>query len=452
MPAAADPARTSPAARLAWTLFEFGGGPYFVVLTVFVFPAYFANHVVVNDAVTGQAYWGYVTGAAGFLVALASPPVGAIADRYGPRKPGLALFGLLSTLPMCAVWFVHPGGILTGALCIVLASVLLELAFVFHNAMLPAIAPQNRLGIISAAGYAMSYAGALTGFALSLGVLPLIGFAGGAENGFANERANGVLAAILLVAGAVPLLLLTPDTPRGALSLGACVAGGFAGLARTIRRAGAYRNVVLYLFARMIYYDGLTAVFAFVSIFASGVFAWRNGEEQVYGALIILTAAVSALAGGWADDRFGSKRTIQFSLVFFSLGLFANFGTDPGTIAWVFAAGSAPVPLIGPVLAALGFETQPEQVFVAVGIFSGLFVGPALSSSRTFMARLAPQGQVAEFFGLYNLTGRATAFVAPALIGVVTQASGSQLIGLMTIFGFIAAGFLLLWFVKEPWR
>src|SRR4051794_35724644 len=72
-------------ARLAWTFFEFAGGPYFVVLQIFVFASYFAGVVVIGDPVKGQAYWGYTGGIAGLLIALCSPVIGAIADKYGPR-------------------------------------------------------------------------------------------------------------------------------------------------------------------------------------------------------------------------------------------------------------------------------------------------------------------------------------------------------------------------------
>ena len=74
-------------ARAAWASYEFGGGPYFTALLVFVFASYFANGVVVGDPVKGFAYWGYVGAMAGLMVALFSPIVGAIADRYSKLRP-----------------------------------------------------------------------------------------------------------------------------------------------------------------------------------------------------------------------------------------------------------------------------------------------------------------------------------------------------------------------------
>ena len=129
--------------------------------------------------------------------------------------------------------------------------------------------------------------------------------------------------------------------------------------------------------------------------------------------------------GGLVDDKIGSRLTILGALSIFSTALAANLGTTPHQIAHFIALtpdqAALQIPFLGAVLSSIGFATLPEQVFVLVGVAGGVFIGPALSSSRTLMARLAPPGQVAEFFGLYNLTGRATAFLAPTTIGLMTQ-------------------------------
>ncbi|MCC6919383.1 MAG: MFS transporter [Alphaproteobacteria bacterium] len=438
------------AARIAWTFYEFGGGPYFVALVVFVFAAYFANHVVLGDPVTGQAYWGYIGGLTGFLVALLSPMVGAIADRYGPRKPGLALFTAIAVPCICALYFAKPGAVLWAATFVVLSSLTLELAFIFHNAMLPAIAPARRIGTLSAVAYAMSYAGALLGLFLYLSFE-----VGGADDAaHVQERSIALLSAVFVALFVFPLLILTPDARRSGLSLATCVRQGIGGLARTLRAVRDYRHIVTFLLARMLYYDGLTAVFAFVAIFAASVFGWEQEKVSLYALISIIALPVSAVIGGLVDDRVGSKLTIQVSLVAFMTAMLVNIGTDPDTL-WYFIdltpdEIAMQLPLLGAPLAAAGFTTLPEQAFLTVGFVGALFVGPALASSRTYMARMAPPAQVAEFFGLYNLSGRATAFLAPLTVGFVTQVTGDQRLGLSVVFVFVTLGFVLLWFVRPP--
>ncbi|MDD3837792.1 MAG: MFS transporter, partial [Phenylobacterium sp.] len=69
---------------------------------------------------------------------------------------------------------------------------------------------------------------------------------------------------------------------------------------------------------------------------------------------------------------------------------------------------------------------------------------------RSFMARRAPPHLRAEMFGLYALSGKATAFVGPALLAWATAAAGSQRWGMATILGFFIIGGLLLLAVEEP--
>ena len=67
------------------------------------------------------------------------------------------------------------------------------------------------------------------------------------------------------------------------------------------------------------------------------------------------------------------------------------------------------------------------------------------------MARMAPAELRNELFGLYALTGRATAFIGPALVGWITVAFDSQRIGMATILPFFLVGFILMLPLKvEP--
>ena len=66
-------------AVISWIFFDWAAQPYFTLITTFVFAPYFATHVAA-DAAQGQSLWGLATAAAGLLIALLSPVLGAIAD------------------------------------------------------------------------------------------------------------------------------------------------------------------------------------------------------------------------------------------------------------------------------------------------------------------------------------------------------------------------------------
>ncbi|MCH7816089.1 MAG: MFS transporter, partial [Proteobacteria bacterium] len=129
----------------------------------------------------------------------------------------------------------------------------------------------------------------------------------------------------------------------------------------------------------MIYTDGLNTLFAFGGIYAAGTFGMSFEEILKFGILLNVAAGLGAVGFGWMDDRLGAKPTIMVSLV----GL---------TVAGV---------------AILVVETPVWFVVFGCGI--GLFIGPAQAASRSLMARLAPPEVRSELFGLYALSGKATA-------------------------------------------
>ena len=86
---------------------------------------------------------------------------------------------------------------------------------------------------------------------------------------------------------------------------------------------------------------------------------------------------------------------------------------------------------------------------MSIAMFGGIFAGPGLASSRTMLARIVPPNMAGEFFGLYTLTGKATAFIAPFAIGIATNIFQSQRAGFSIVLVFLLVGFIMMFFVKE---
>src|SRR6195256_3389972 len=95
-------------AVISWIFFDWATQPYFSLITTFVFAPYFATHVA-NTPAAGQAMWGFATAAAGLVIAIMSPVLGAIADAGGRRKPWIAAFGALLVIGSSIMWIGKPG-------------------------------------------------------------------------------------------------------------------------------------------------------------------------------------------------------------------------------------------------------------------------------------------------------------------------------------------------------
>lgn len=438
-PRPAPPTRAVPRrALVAWCLYDWANSGYPTVITTYVFSAYFAK-VIAASEVEGTSQWAYAMSLAGLMVAAASPVLGAIADQTGRRKPWVGVFTLLCVAGALALWWVapaagggavvSPGGI--GGGDAVLAALLLvgagyfafEMGIVFYNAMLPALAPPSMLGRLSGWGWAVGYLGGLSCLGLSLALVtpepPPFGLD---PASYEPVRATAVLVGIWFALFSLPFFIFVPDTPATGVPAAAAVRRGLAALARTLAEVRRHRSVAIYLASHMLYTDGLNTLFAIGGVYVAVTFGMGFTEILVFGIAMNVAAAGGAFLFGWVDDRIGPKRTILIAL--------------------------AAIMLIG---LGLVLATTKAQLW-ALAIPLGLFLGPAQSASRSLMARLAPKEMIGEFFGLYALSGKATAFLGPAVFGLVTDATASQRLGMATILVFIAAGALALLPVREPGR
>jgi len=442
--------------QAGWLSFEVAMGPYFLLVNIFVFGPYFAG-TVIGDPVQGQASWGYIQAFAGAVIALSSPLLGALTDAWGPRKPGLILASCISTIGMFFLWFADPAQphlVPLVALGIVIASVGLEVASVYHNAMLPNLAGEKTVGKLSGLGYAAQYLGGSTVFIIwlvwfSLPEVPAFGLS---KELHQPDRIVGPMVALWLLPFLLPLLFFTPDRERSGLGLTSAAREGLATLWNTISELKHYQNIALYLLARLVYYDGLTAIFVFVGVYASGIFGWSTSQVGIFALIILNIAAITGFFGGMIDDRIGSKRTIMFAVAGFTLGNALGFSVSPEHVLFVIpiaSLGMTELPIVGPFAAMLGFETVSEQLFLLFGIGGGIFAGPALASSRTMLARIAPPEMAGEFYGLYTLTGKATAFLAPLAVSIVTQITQNQRAGISIILVFLVTGLIMMFWVRE---
>jgi UMF1 family MFS transporter len=231
-------------------------------------------------------------------------------------------------------------------------------------------------------------------------------------------RITGPLVAVWLLLFSLPLFLLTPD--RRATGQRMRAGEALKELGQRLRDLPRQRDLLRFLLAHLLYNNGLLTLFGLGGVYASGVFGMTLDEVILFGIALNVAAGAGAAAFGLLDDRLGSRPTVLLALA--GLIVSASLAVVAPDRTWLWVAG--------------------------VGI--GLFVGPIQASSRALMARMAPEGEAAGHFGLFALSGRATAFLGPAAVAAFTAASGSQRVGIATILLFLVAGATLLWTVREP--
>jgi UMF1 family MFS transporter len=456
-PAARTAERAPLRALVSWTLYDFAAQPYYTLVLTFLFAPYFATHVV-GDPALGQTIWGYGAAAASILIAIGSPFLGAYADGRGRRKPWIAVFAVLLIIGLATLWLAVPGApkptIALIVLAFIAATAAAEFSSVFTNSMMPSLVPASALGRLSGIGWGVGYLGGLLSLALVAGFIVSNPSTGKTLFGLdpiltldtasrEADRLVGPIAAVWFALFMIPFFLFVPDVKPKPLASGETRPSPASQLWQTLKQLPHNRDMLFFLVARMIYSDGLSAIFAFGGIYGTAVFGWGALELGLFGIILTATGMIGAVIGGFLDDRAGAKTVILVSLVLLLIGALGILSVDKTHVLYTLevppkATASAPFSSIG------------EQVFLAFALVVGLVAAPVQAASRSLLARLAPPDQITQYFGLFAFSGKVTAFLAPFLVATVTLATDSQRLGMSAIALFLVAGMLLMLPVREP--
>lgn len=428
-----------------WFAFDWASQPYNTLLLTFIFAPYVKE--LLGDGSAAQAAWGYGVGAAGLLIAICAPVLGAIADRAGGRMRFIWVFSLLYFAGAWGLWWAVPGDFNLTLILISFAIGLIgmEFATIFTNSMLPDLGSREEIGGISGTGWAWGYVGGVLALILMLtlfqaspetgktmvGLSPILGLDPDLREG---TRAVGPFTAIWYAVFMIPFFLWVRE-PRqaGALRIGQAVGSALPELRQTLRHLPDTPSLFAYLGSSMFYRDALNGMYVFGGIYAAGVLDWEITDVGKFGILAAVTGAIFAWLGGKADNRFGPKPVIVTCvLTLTAIAIAVVFVSRQSVFGLPVAADSS----------------LPDIAFYILGAGIGAAGGALQSASRTMMVRQARPGRMTEAFGLYALAGKATSFIAPLSIGIVTDLTGSQPLGITPLIALFLLGLFLLRWVK----
>jgi MFS transporter, UMF1 family len=427
-----------------WYFFDWASQPYNTLLITFIFGPYIKD--LLGDGSRAQAVWGYGIGAAGLVIALCAPLLGSIADKAGGRMGFIWLFSILYAVGAFGLWYAAPGdfNLTLIMLSFAIGMIGMEFATIFTNAMLPDLGDSRDLGRISGSGWAFGYLGGMVSLILMLtllaegatgktliGIAPIFGLDAEAREG---TRSVGPLTAIWYILFMIPFFLWVRE-PRKPRTMGiiAAARSAWPDLRETLRTLPRQNSLFAYLASSMFYRDALNGMYVFGGIYAAGVLNWQVIDVGIFGILATITGALFAWLGGKADSRFGPKPVIAVNVVVLTLV----------AIAVVYISRSS----------VFGMPVEPDSrlpdlAFYVCGGLIGAAGGALQSASRTMMVRQSDPERITQSFGLYALAGKATSFIAPLSIGIVTDITGSQQAGITPLIGLFLIGLVLLFWVK----
>ena len=400
---------------VAWALTDWAHSAFATTVMAGFFPVFFKQYWNAGVAATESTFrLGLVSTIASVAVAVLAPLLGALADRGGSRVRMLIAFTVLGAAGTVALGFVAQGQWIAASACYLVASLGFWGGIVFGDSLLLHVAEPDEYDLVSGYGYSLGYLGGGLLFAVNLLMTLEPGWFGLADVAEA-VRWSFVSVGAWWVLFALPCAFLVRE--RGVRTapapFGTMVRQAFAELVRTARDIVGRRHVLWFLLAYVIYIDGVNTVIKMAVDYGLSL-----GFEQSQLVLALLltqfVAFPAALAFGWLGGRIGAPAGIFVALA-----------------VYVAATGYA-------------YFMSDARDFYVLAVTIGLVQGGIQSLSRSHYGSLVPPEKSSEYFGFYNMVGKASAIVGPALVGVTAAVTGDSRLAILSILVLFVVGGTLL--------
>jgi UMF1 family MFS transporter len=439
-----------------WMSFDWATQPYYTLGLTFIFGPYFAvvaaNYYLgqgfVGDAANAQAQstWAFGQTVAGLVIAFTAPFLGAFADNTGRKRPWLFLFSILYVVGAASLWFLTPdsSSLMLFLILFYLGFIAAESALNFVNAYLPSLGTEDEIGKISGSGASFGYWGGLVSLIVMLllfaedadtgktliGLDPLFGLDPQAREG---TRAVGPFMAVWFAVFMIPFFLWVHDDPSDSGSVPP-MSKVWGDLKQTLMNVWKRDSTRSFLLGSMFYRDALNALYAFGGVYATLVLGWQTLWLGVFGIISVITAAIFTYVGGRFDARLGPKPVIIFCILML-------------LVVSSIIVGMSRTQLFGIPLPE--GSLTPDIIFFICGSIIGGAGGALYAASRSMMVRHTNPERPTEAFGLFALSGKATAFIAPLMIGIFTTLTGNVQLGFLPVIFLFLLGLLMLRWVNK---
>ena len=389
----------------SWALYDFSDTIFSASILTFYLPLW-----VTEDKGGTDAHFTFALSASMLIVALTGPFLGTLSDRLNRRIPLLAM-----SVVSCAVFTAligSVGGLTTGLILFITANFLYQTGLIFYNSLLINVSSEGGRGIVSGIGVGAGYIGLVAAF-LMLG--PIVDAQG--------NQAAFLPTATLFILFALPLLIIVKDPGQRGHVDRTLFQSSYRQLYETFKRARQHSNLFRFLVGRFMYMEAINTVTSVYVLYLVNVGNFEPSEARGMIMRVILIAVVASVATGFFVSKFGPKRVLLTAIM--------------GWTALAVAAVTA----------------DAKWAFWAIAIVMGFFWAAPQISDRVLLTYLSPNGQIGEFFGLFQMSGRLSAVIGPALWGLTTWALSetgdlAYRIALATLAIFLILGLLVLRTVK----
>jgi UMF1 family MFS transporter len=398
---------------VAWALCDWANSAFATTVMAGFFPLYFKQYWNAGVEATESTFrLGLANGIASLIIAIMAPLVGAIADKGSARIKLLALFTVLGSVMTVGMYWVAKGDWVTAAILYIIASLGFWHGNQFYDSLLTDVAAERDYDLVSGYGYALGYLGGGLLFLVNVLMVTKPALFGIADAS-TGVRLSFVTVGVWWVLFTIPALFIKENRTDTPLPFGRAIGAGVRELVGTIRHIRGDRTLLWFLLAYWFYIDGVNTI---VKMAVDYGLSLGLKQDALITALLLVQfiGFPAALVFGWLGKKIGPRA-----------GIFIGIAA--------YAAGSV-----------YAYFLKTETDFFALAALIGLVQGGVQSLSRSLYGRLVPPGKAGEFFGIYNLMGKASSILGPILTGVVAVMTHDSRLAIVSIVILFVIGGLFL--------
>lgn len=391
-----------------WICYDMGNSA-FILLVATILPIYF-NYLSSSQGVAEYnylSYWSYAASISTLIVALAGPILGTLADYKDHKKKIFLTTAMLGALVLACFWI--PSSWFAFLVLFIAAKVAYSLSLIVYDSMLTDITTEDRMDAVSSKGYAWGYIGSVVPFIISLVFVLMYDKMGMTLK--AAMMIAFVLNAVWWIAFTLPLVksykqkfYIEPEAHP--------VLDTFARLKDTLIKAKEQKKVFLFLFAFFFYIDGVYTIIDMATAYGTSLGLNTTG--------LLLALLLTQIVAFPASLTFAVLSKTKDTASLIKVAIIAYF-----------------------LIALFAVQLDKQWEFWALAVAVGCFQGGIQALSRSYFAKIIPENASGEYFGLFDICGKGASFLGTMLIGVVTQITGKQNLGVAALSIMFVIGYLI---------
>lgn len=391
-----------------WICYDMGNSA-FILLVATILPIYF-NYLSSSQGVAEHnylSYWSYAASLSTLIVALAGPILGTLADYKDNKKKIFLTCAMLGALALACFWI--PSSWLAFLVLFIAAKVAYSLSLIVYDSMLTDITTEERMDAVSSKGYAWGYIASVVPFIISLIFVLMYD-----KIGMTLKTAMMIafiLNAVWWIASTLPLVksykqkyYIEPEA-HPALDT-------FVRLKDTLMKAKEQKKVFLFLFAFFFYIDGVYTIIDMATAYGTSLGLNTTG--------LLLALLLTQIVAFPASLTFAVLSKTKDTASLIKVAIIAYF-----------------------LIALFAVQLDKQWEFWVLAVAVGCFQGGIQALSRSYFAKIIPENASGEYFGLFDICGKGASFLGTMLIGVVTQITGKQNIGVAALSIMFVIGYLI---------